>query len=225
MASVVTLESLRDQSKQRSDMVNSNFITTAEWNLMINASAAALYDKLVAVAEDYYTEDSDIVYSDATSYLTLPADFYKLVAIDYQINGSWAPMQKYMFQNRWQYLNGQQAMSGIARYRLVGSRVKFDPKPSSQTVKLWYIPAFTKLVDDDDELDGVNGWEEYVIVDCAIKARIKEESDTVELEREFARIEARINAMAKDRDQGQPEKVTDVTQPILYPFNTYNDSI
>jgi len=61
-------------------------------------------------------------------------------------------------------------------------------------------------VDGDD----FNGWSEYVIIDAAIKCLIKEESDVQVLLMQKKQVLDRIEAMAANRDAGEPERVTDV---------------
>lgn len=71
-----------------------------------------------------------------------------------------------------------------------------------------------------DSLDGRNGWEEWVVVDAAIKLLSKEESDTSQLERESARLWARIMAALQNRDAGQGKRVTDVSYNSgMWPFS------
>lgn len=57
---------------------------------------------------------------------------------------------------------------------------------------------------------GVAGWEEYVIVDVAIKAGIKQENPVDELRAEKEEMNAEIEAMAEGRDAGQAHHVSDV---------------
>lgn len=71
-----------------------------------------------------------------------------------------------------------------------------------------------------DSLDGRNGWEEWVVVDAAIKLLAKEESDTSQLERESARLWARIMAALQNRDAGQGKRITDVAYNSgMWPFS------
>jgi len=58
-------------------------------------------------------------------------------------------------------------------------------------------------------LDGVNGWEEYIIIDSAIKAKDKEESDTSVLMSRKAEIVRRMESEAENRDAGSPSTVGD----------------
>ncbi len=60
-------------------------------------------------------------------------------------------------------------------------------------------------------LDGVQGWEEYVVVDAAIKCKEKEESDASVLAAQKAELRARIVAASKNRDASEPAKVVDRT--------------
>lgn len=60
------------------------------------------------------------------------------------------------------------------------------------------------------DMDEINGFEEYIIIDAAIKCLIKEESDVSVLLAQKQQIMQRIEAMASNRDAGEPERVTDV---------------
>ncbi len=61
------------------------------------------------------------------------------------------------------------------------------------------------------DLKGVNGWDEYVIIDAAIKCLIKEESDVQVLLLQKQQMLKRIEDMAANRDAGDPERVSDTS--------------
>lgn len=64
---------------------------------------------------------------------------------------------------------------------------------------------------DDTLLQGaLAGWEEYVIVDAAIKAGIKSENMLEDLKEQKAAMKARVESMAEGRDAGQASHVSDV---------------
>ncbi len=65
-----------------------------------------------------------------------------------------------------------------------------------------------QLLKDTDILDGVSGWTEYVIVDAAIKALEKEESDTSALQIRKQMLKQRIEESAMNRDAGQPDTIS-----------------
>lgn len=205
----VTLESLRDQARQRADMVNSEFCSDVEINQYINNSITELYDLLVSVNEDYYVTSGTVSLVNGTDSYSLPADFYKLLGVDVDYNGQQIAIKPFMFAERSRM---QTALSGAPfRYRLQGSNIKFIPEPdTSYTVTLWYVPRFTALSADASTFDGINGWEEYVIVDAAIKMLQKEESDVSILMAQKEALRGRINTMAANRDSGEPQRIVDV---------------
>jgi hypothetical protein len=209
MSLSVTLADLIARVRSLADMENSTFVDNAdELTVWINEAYSELYDILVAKGVEYYVTSTSLSLDGSSNTVALPADFYKLVGVDYTLGGRSLPMQKFIFQDRHKY----QDNSSVIRYRLVGnSSLMFAPTPSAQSVTLWYVPAITKLDDDADTLDGVNGWEEYIVVDAAMKCLIKEESDISELERRKAFLIKRIEDMAGDRDTGTAERITDVT--------------
>lgn len=62
---------------------------------------------------------------------------------------------------------------------------------------------------DSTSLDGISGWEEYIIIDAAIKAQTKQEGPLEPLMAQKAQINQRIEAMAEGRDAGQAHHVSD----------------
>jgi hypothetical protein len=219
MALTITLGELRTLSQQRADMENSQFIDTDEWNAYINASGAELYDILVQKGVDYYVVSQSFNITGSADSYALPSNVYKLTGIDYALGGQNYPMQKFIWADRFKYRYN----SGVIRYRIVGNTLYFIPRAAAQTVTLWYVPPFTRLVNDGDTLDTINEWYEYIVIDAAIKARIKEESDIQELLVQKQAIAQRIEAMSADRDHAYGERVSDVTG-INYPDNYwFND--
>ena len=175
-------------------MVNSQFVTDAEFNVYIDQSLAWLYDLLVgAYGEEYYVSSVDFTttvggtfYSFATIGLST---FYKLHGIG--------------------MLNGTQEI--VLQKFMTGQRGDVTNLPESgKTMRVYYIPAPSKLTSDSDTVDGVSGWEELIIVDVAIKAKDKEESDVTVLSQERQYLLQRIESMSQNRDANMPDRPTDV---------------
>ena len=209
----ITLSELRSQARDRADMQNSNFVSDSELTNFINSSIAELYDLLIAGGEsDYYLLSSTFSTATGTENYALPADFYKLRGVDAQDGTDWISVRPFNFNER----NSKEAfgysLSGIDfRYRLAGSNIMLTPAPSgSRTVRLWYTPTATKLVADNDSLNDLNQFSEYVIVDAAIKMLLKEESDVSVLLATKADLRKRIENMVANRDAGQPEAISDI---------------
>lgn len=212
----LSLGQLRLNAKQRADMVNSNFLTTAEWNSNINNSYFELYDLLITVFENYYLQSPYQFQTTAAQQYTLPTDFYKLVGVDGGVSGgntAWVTLPKFDFIDRNQYIYPQLSSTllgvGAFGYRLMGNTL-FIPIPTSgQWIQVWYIPKLTQLLQDTDIATGVSGWLEYVIVDAAIKAMQKEESDVSVLMAQKMSLIKRIEESAMNRDVGAPDTVSD----------------
>lgn len=226
----VTLAQLRTNARNRADMANSQFASDSELNSLINSSANELWDLLVSTVEDYGLTSSTISVVAGTDTYSLPSNFYKLRGVDLVVDGNgnavtlkpfnFAERNAYLFTPTWNVVG-----LSYLRYHVVGNSIRFVPVPNqAQTVKLWYIPVLTQMSADGDTLDGVNGFEEYVVVDAARKLRVKEESDTTQLDMEKAALIARIQAMAADRDHGTAERIADVTKTIPYEFWAFNNS-
>lgn len=214
------LGSIRLQSQMRADKVNSHFLSTWEWNQNINKSYKELYDLLVATfTDEYFVANPYQFTSDGRNpaLYPLPSDFYKMLGEDLSIGANstgWLTLKKFSFISRNRYIFGNTPVSFLGvlnlRYRVMGSNIMFIPPPAAnQTIQLWYIPKPKVLLADSDLLDGVSGWEEYVIVDAAIKGMQKEESDVRVLLAQKAALKARIEGMAPSRDAGEAETVSD----------------
>lgn len=220
----ITLADIRTQSRQRADMLESQFVTDSELNSYINASMAELHDLLVAAYnEDYYMEnvefasvEGQIDYDipDGTNY-SGAKKFYKLRGMDVQVNNDlWTTCHRFNFNRR----NEDQSafafnMLGLPylEYRIVGDKVRFNRTPDANSnFRMFYNPAVDVLVNDTDAFDDINGYAEYVVVDAAIKMLQKEESDVQVLMAQKAALKARIEAASQNRDANEPESVTDI---------------
>lgn len=213
----LSLGQLRLMAQQRADRVNSNFVTLPEWNTYISQSYFELYDLLVTVYEDYFLQSPYTFTTTGDQQYTLPTDFYKLLGVDCGLantTNAWATLKKFDFISRNRYIYPQltTTMLGVfdLQYRLMGNSLFLIPTPASgQYIRVWYIPKLTQPLQDTDLLKGVSGWTEYVIVDAAIKALQKEESDVSVLMAQKMALIKRIEESSMNRDAGQPDTVSD----------------
>jgi hypothetical protein len=189
-----TLAQFRTRVRQRADMENSNFVSDSELNGYVNKSISELYDLLVSSNSEYFLSSSSSTVAFGGSTITLPTDFYKLRGVDF-------------------YLGGRCHV----KYRLQGSTIKLIPEDNVDgQYRVWYTPLPTELSSDSDSFEGINGWEEYVVVDAAIKCLQKEESSTTDLEKAKAQLGKRVADMAAKRDSAKPKQITNVNAPFRY---------
>jgi hypothetical protein len=232
----MSLVELRLRAQQAADRVNSNFVTKTEWNFNLNQSLTELYDLLITTYDgDYFcAEPATFTTDGTTSRYPLPnglqtfkndsnqtvvaVPFYKLLGVDLNVsnaNNAQVTMGKFGFvdRNKFLYPNSSGTIYGVfnMRYRLMANNIMFTPTPSAgQNIRLWYIPKMPVLLADTDiTVTGISGWLEYVIVDAAIKALMKEESDVSALQARKEALRKRIEESAPNRDAGQPDTISD----------------
>lgn len=223
---MTTLSELRDLVLQRVDMVNTNFISTAELNSWINQGADTVYDLIVAAYEDYYTTSFQFTISSGQDGYTLPDSVYKLRGLDYQISGDWLTVHRFTMEER-NRANRQinRPLLGFTniRYKWIGDDIKIIPSDQAAgTYQAWYIPNITELVNDSDELPvDIDRWKELVIAEAGVKCLLKEESDTSGLEKELMDMKARVIKMAANRDAAEPERVQDLRYDLWNPWEKF----
>lgn len=216
---IASLGSLRLQAQQRCDRVNSTFVSTTEWNTYISQSCKELYDLLITKYGDEYYLQVPYTYTltGGQQYYPLPSDFYKMFLVEVALNtndpNSYVTLRKFqkIQQNLWNYPNVY-TFYGITnlRYRIEGNQIHLVPMPTGgQTLRINYAPRPPVLMADTDTFDGISGWEDYVVVDAAIKAMNKEESDVSVFMAQKQALLARITEVAENRDIGEPQTVSD----------------
>ena len=248
----MSLGELRLASQQTADRVNSGFVTTTEWNRMINLAMYELYDLFIDTYEDYGIAAPVTIATNGTTFqYALPNGvsnylgntyggsngspapaFYKLSGVDLQVNSStvtpsWVTLDKYNWidRNNFIYPNSTSTIYGVynMRYRVMGNNINFIPVPAgNQTMRLWYAPRLPGLLLDSDLTTiGVSGWLRYVIVRSAKYALDKEEgTDTSKLDAEILYLKKRIEESASNRDQGQPDTISQSRSDWVYGGNT-----
>lgn len=244
--SEMSLGELRLRSQQTADRVNSNFVTTSEWNAFLRLAMYELYDLLITTYEDLFASEKVFINTNGTTQLYAvpngydnylggistgisgaPAKaFYKLAGMDLGVNTSnnaWVTLLKFDFieRNRYVYPNSTSTIYGVynMRYRLMGNFVDIIPTPAgNQQIRMWYSPKLPSLLQDNDLTTlGYSGWLRYPIVRAAKYALDKEEgSDTSKLDQEIAYLKIRIEQTAQNRDAGIPDTISNTRQDPIY---------
>ena len=199
-----TVAELIVKLRERADLVGSRHITDLFITDCLSSARAEVYDLLVTAWDDYFTILSDnipLVNGQAT--YDPPEDFYKLTGVDFSSDAgtTWERMRLWNMSQRNQrssYYTGS-----IPDYRLMGDQIMLVPAPTSGHIRLWYIPAAEKLTADDQVVDGVNGWEELVLLFAMRRVLVKDEDSTTGVDSEIARQMQRLQD-ASIRDAGEP---------------------
>lgn len=178
--SEMSLYELRLRSQQTADRVGSKFVITSEWNAFIRLAIYELYDLLITVYEDYFSEQIAYINTNGTtqnypvpngynnyfggSYPSTSSDgapsqaFYKLAGMDLGLNTSnnaWVTLDKFNFisRNDYVYPNSTSTIYGVynMRYRMMGNNINIIPTPAgNQQLRMWYSPKLPALLSDVD---------------------------------------------------------------------------
>lgn len=206
---LISLQTIRDTVREESDLVNSLFVTDAELNGWIRRSYADLYAQVVQhFGDDYFVQTPNTGYQLTTDGINqlfpLPVGsgqqlMFKLLGVDVQVSGApqqWISLKPFAFadRNRAAFPNSQIPQAG-------------------QVVRVLYVPYPTLPVMDADTIDGCNGWEEFIIIDVALKCAGKEETDPSLLMARREQMQARLDAEIENRNASEHGgKILDVTR-------------
>lgn len=213
MSRTTTLAVIRRRARELADMEDTgadNYVDDTELNGMINASLG-LWHSMVAQAVPERYEASDTIAADGSANYALPADYYKTLGVEYEEDSTTRrDLKRVMFRERNRF---ERTTTGEAiGYRVSASTIVLMPAPTAGTYYHIYITHADVLAADGDTLDGVNGWEEWITFDVAIKLMLKDENhpglQSAAFERN--RIQADIMTAAAARNAGEARRVVDV---------------
>lgn len=199
MARSVTVEEILRRATKRADQENSQFYSLQDKIDLLNECYPELYDILVASAENYYSATSTISLVSGTQEYALPADFYKLVGVDYLDSGNYIALFPYPEIER----NAPFANSSVI---------------PTGTVRIRYIPAPAQFTTADlaESIDGISGWDALIVSMMAQRMLESEESDTTAITRHIDRLLKRITVQSVNRDMGMPSRVGDIYAANYY---------
>lgn len=180
----VTVGELKTRIRERADAVgDTSWVTDAELGRYIDAGYTELVDLLLKADIHLFEVTSDVTTDGITDTYDLPADFYKLLGVDYKWSSSpekyvGVPVVTFGERNRYTSLFVSTLYGAYAAgYRIIGNQVKFYPlPPANQTYRLIYVPCAAELASlaDDTAVDGISGYDELLIISAAILMATKE---------------------------------------------------
>jgi hypothetical protein len=240
LARLVTLQTLENRVKQRANVEvasNSALYSATELLDNINEGLAALYSMIIGIQDQpYYLESATFSTSSGQdTYVIGPGggpngsgvnvtDFFKLAGIDVTVGQNIVITAKpftWSERNRYKYLSGW-IYSQPVFYRLVGKSnlpgqaandsIKFIPAPSGGfSCTLWYYPTPPVLAQATDTFDGINGYEEFAVLQAARKLLVKQEQleHAAALTQMLAEERERISGELGSHDAENPPRVQD----------------
>lgn len=214
---MATLLQLRDRVRDRADLeASTDRHPDAELTGYINNAARKLYalahqGGLLRVQSDF-----EPTITGAASY-ALPSDFLGIIAVwlrkdDYSIRLVWHDAYDRPFEGPSVDGIGDFASSySVALYG--GSwQVEFYPVPSSGSFLVVYVPTYTDLSADGDNLDSfinILSWDELIVTDAAIQAKLKDDLPINDLRAERDVLIANIKGQIELRNMSGSHTVRD----------------
>lgn len=188
-------------------------VDSTELNEIVQDKCDALYDKLVLAFDDYnITTSAELTPSAGTDYVSLPADFKHLRAVDRKMTDgvTFSDLPRFELSERNDLLD--------TRYTVFGDRLMIRPAnvAPTTTVRLYYTPKNYAFVDDVTAGFDDRGFFEWVYLAGAIKLKMMAEKDASDLERQLAAMDAAIEVIRARRDSANPKKMIDKRKGNFY---------
>lgn len=143
----------------------------------------------------------------------LPPDFVSMTSVDIYLSTN-TVISATMFQEEQRNTFRGSIFGWVAGqpifYSIWEKNIVFTPAPQSGfTVQLNYVPTAPILSQPDDTIDSINGLEEFIVLDAAIKCLIKmgETAMIPTLQGRLEQQRERIRAMVPRRDMTHAETV------------------
>lgn len=218
MAYPVSLTTLSERVLQRSNLEGAaTFIKPQELTDLINGSIAEWVDEVRGTTWNgtYTRQPYKLTTSSSKQTYPLPQDFLTLLSVDVALSGGtviaarpYQEEERNAFRN-YPLLSAWSTAAPIF-YQVQATDISFIPIPQgAYAVTVNYVPTAPILADPDDSIDSVNGWEEFIVLDAAIKCLIKAgEAETIPiLGQRLEQQRTRIRSLAPRRDQMGAERV------------------
>ena len=208
-----TRAELRTAIRQRADMENTTFVADTEINEFLAQSLLELQDFLATVygADFIYTTDTISTVAGTSAY-SLPADFLRLNRVSIVFDSIAYPFRRLESASVNQVIDVSQQQWTAAtdlQYRITPDSIAFLPIPAAiYTVDLDYVPRMAMAADSTP--NPLGGYDEYLVLDGAIKCLTKEQSDTGPLMLQKQALQQRIMRDAPPMDRGNPPMIRDV---------------
>jgi hypothetical protein len=182
---------LRTRLREMTDTQNDTHLSDNELNNILDSAAAETTDQIILAglqSENVKT----VTFNSVANQLTYPlssvvaaGDFYKV----YQL---------YVDEG-----NGQRRPLP----RIQSAEVlNYKPVQSAIPLILLYVPYQPKMTSDSDTFDGINGWEEHLLVTAAITVKAKKEDDSSVFRARKRELEGRMQTMG-NRVWSEPPRV------------------
>lgn len=206
---LVQLDELRDRIREAGDAEGTSGaarFSDAEVNSRINVSIKHWWDRVV-LAEPHRYQAVDTITANGSASYAFPSDYYSTLALEYVDGDNRIEIPQISFHDRNRF--GHAATSGHAMGFILTTAIEMVPPPSSGSYRHIYVTEATVLTNDTDTLEGIHGWEEWIVQDVAAYFARKDGADAVPFVAEREAIAEHIDRAAQRRRHGRGGTIAD----------------
>ena len=210
MARSFTLSTLETRVRTLADQTSTTYTSQAEVFRCISNAYAELYDILLdAQMGSFESTDTITAGTGGTHSYALHATYYGTIKVEFQdSSGCLHLLEPINVLETGRFAGISNATS--VGYRRIGSNLRLYPTPvTGETYIHTYAPVPADLTTGSDSVDGVSGWEEYIVVDAAIQLMIREESNPDQLVQRKMQLLDRIEKKKANRHLGRSFRIAD----------------
>ncbi len=197
MALNVTLTQLSDRVLLRANMPNSGFVLAPELTALINTHRRRLHLRIAQAVPFYFRTTATITTVAGTLTYALPSD-YLWTQVVYVVEAS-------------TYRRPIRRITDFAR-------VSYTAPQGVYSLEHVYTPVPTDLATGSDTVDGVIGYDEWIVCAAARSCLVKQGTDIGPISAELADIERDIISSLTCRDQGSPTYITEIENSYDWPW-------
>lgn len=217
-----TAEDFVADVRERCDLVDSEFVTDEFIIEVANQEITELRGALrLNEGQPHEIKTAPLIeVTSASTLYDLPVDFWELLSCKMTLGGRSVMLDPFMENERAGLEDGPFLISR-PMYRLAGNQIEFLPVNQTFTVTIRYAPRCGRMrlgQTPPDSFDGYNGYELAPLYGTCAVVLDKEKLDPSFYEGRKKLIMDQIKALAAQRDAGKPERVTDVTGDLDFPF-------
>lgn len=214
MATNVLVSSVIEEIRFRLDhptFTSTTHITSTAVLNLVQYSARRLSGIIRRTDSDYFTTQANLTTQAGINLVSLPANFTDLKQIAWLRSSSDSvPLERASVD---QYLDPSEdvrAWSGAPLYRLQANALTLYPTPDqAYTLSIVYDTGIFVSA-TGDTIACQPGWEEWIVLDCCIRARQREEKDASDFIVMLGKVEADIVKQASTRDRFRTAEIRDL---------------
>ena len=191
-----------------SDGYASSYMTDPIVIEALSVANAEVHEFYADSDEDYRTTRQTYSLVSGSTY-DLPSDLMKIRLVEVRPGGGstgWVPLRRASADDN---LTADDMTVEPESYRLLGDDIELLPTPTAGTMRITYVPCAPVLSSSLQSVDGVNGYDQVLVLRAVRYLRMREGLATTELDALIADGEARMRTSVRRRDRGTPRKLRD----------------